>query len=178
MRVRPVIFTCTAPLPLAPEEVAGQILDLSNWPGFTGYGPLPGIKAAEFEARPPEVVGTRVRVTSTDGSSHVEEVIEWEPGRRVRLAMTDFAPPLSRLATRFEEAWEFEPAGGRTRVVRTFRLHPRSALARPALWLIARLLRRAVARHLRQLVEPPHDGLVREAEDQASRGPFRTPPPR
>jgi hypothetical protein len=153
--MRPVTFSCTASLTLAPEEVAGQILDLGNWTSFTGYGPLPGIKAAEFEARPPGVVGTRVRVTNTDGSGHVEEVVTWNPGRLVRLEMTGFSPPLSRLATRFEEAWEFEPADGLTRVVRTFRLYPRSALARPALWLIARLLKRAVARHLRQMGQPP-----------------------
>jgi hypothetical protein len=58
-------FSCTEILPLAPEEIAGQILDLANWPGFTGYGPLPGIKAATFEARTPAVVGTCIRVTNT-----------------------------------------------------------------------------------------------------------------
>ena len=78
------------------------------------------------------------------------------------LEMTGFSPPLSRLAARFEEAWEFEPAGGLTRVVRTFRLYPRSAVARPALWLIARLLKRAVARHLRQMGEPPAPGEGRK----------------
>jgi hypothetical protein len=96
--MRPVTFACTACLPLAPEEVAGQILELANWASFTGYGPLPGIQAAEFEARPPGVVGTRVRVTNTDGSGHIEEVVVWAPGRIVRLEMTDFSPPLSRLA--------------------------------------------------------------------------------
>ena len=156
--MRPVTFSCTASLPMTPEEIANQILDLANWTSFTGYGPLPGIKAAEFEARPPGVVGTRVRVTNTDGSGHVEEFVAWEPGRHVRLAMTDFSPPLSRLATRFEEAWEFERVGGLTRVVRTFRLYPRSDLARPALWLIGRLLKRAVARHLRQMGKHPHLG--------------------
>ena len=59
--MRPVTFSCTASLPLALEEIANQILDLANWTSFTGYGPLPGIKAAEFEARPPGVVGKRGR---------------------------------------------------------------------------------------------------------------------
>ena len=72
---------------------------------------LPGIKAAEFEARTPEVVGTRIRVTNTDGSSHVEEIVEWEPDRRLRLRMGEFSPPLSRLATGFDETWEFERTG-------------------------------------------------------------------
>jgi hypothetical protein len=34
-------------------------------------------------------------------------------------------------------------------------LHPRSAVTRPALWLISLLLRRAVARHLRQMRDLP-----------------------
>lgn len=153
--MKPITFSCAETLPLAPEEVAGQILDLANWPGFTGYGPLPGIKAAAFEARTPGVVGTRIRVTNTDGFSHVEEVVEWESDRRLRLEMMDFSPPLSRLAARFEETWEFECGTHGTRAVRSFALHPTSSFARPVLWLISFLLRRAVARHLRQMRDTP-----------------------
>jgi hypothetical protein len=149
--MRPITFSCTETLPLAPEDVARQILELSNWTDFKGYGVLPGIRAAAFEVRTPGVVGTRIRVTSTDGSSHVEEVAEWEPATRLRLDMKEFSPPLSRLATGFEETWVFERLGGGTKVVRSFQLHPKSYFARPALWLISLLLRRAIARHLRQM---------------------------
>jgi hypothetical protein len=150
-RVRPLTFTCTETLPLAPEDIARQMLDLAKWTEFTGYGPLPGIKAAVFETRTPGVVGTRIKVTNTDGSSHVEEVVEWEPDRRLRLDMKDFSPPLSRLATGFVETWEFERLGDGTRVTRSFEMHAKSALARPVLWLISFPLKRAVARHLRQM---------------------------
>jgi len=149
--MRPIAFSCEATLAEPPERIAEQILDLSLWPGFVGYGPLPGIRAAEFEARTPEVVGTRIRVTGTDGSSHVEEVVEWEPGRRIRLRMGEFSPPLSRLATHFDETFEFERTGGQTRVVRRFELHPKGTATRPLLWLVSLLLKRAVARHLRQM---------------------------
>ncbi len=149
--MKPITVTCTETLPLAPEDIARQILDLANWTAFTGYGVLPGIKAAEFEVRTPGVVGTRIRVTNTDGSSHVEEVVEWEPDRRLRLDMKDFSPPLSRLATGFEEVWEFERLDGGTRVTRSFMLYPKTALTRPVLWLISVLLKRAIARHLRQM---------------------------
>jgi hypothetical protein len=138
-------------LPLSPADIAGRILDLANWTDFRGYAVLPGIRAAEYEVRTPGVVGSRIRVTSTDGSSHVEEVVEWQPDHSVRLQMTGFSPPLSRLATAFDESWAFEPVGTATRVTRSFELHPRSAVTRPALWLISLLLRRAVARHLRQM---------------------------
>lgn len=149
--MKPITFTCRETLALAPTDIAGQILDLGKWPEFTGYGPLPGIKSAEFEARTPEVVGTRIKVTNTDGSAHVEEIVEWKPDARLVLHMADFSPPLSRLATRFEEEWVFERAGDATLAARTFRLYPKSVLTRPAVWLISLLLRRAVARHLRQM---------------------------
>ncbi|QDV35596.1 SRPBCC family protein [Tautonia plasticadhaerens] len=151
--MKPITFSCEARLGLTPEEIARLILDLDRWPDFEGYGPLPGIRAAAFEARTPEVVGTVIRVSNTDGSSHTEEVVEWDPERRLRLRMGGFSPPLSRLATGFDETWEFEQGAGLTRVVRSFALHPRSSAGRPFLRLISLLLRRAIARHLRQMKE-------------------------
>jgi len=152
--VRPITFRCNATLPLTPEVIARQILDLARWPEFGGYGPLPGIRSAEFEARTLDVIGTRIRVTNRDGSSHVEEVVEWHPDRQARLRMSDFSAPLSRLATAFVETWEFERDGDGARVTRSFELHAKSRATRPVLWLISLLLRRAVARHLRQMSNP------------------------
>jgi hypothetical protein len=149
--VNPIIFSCEATLAEPPERIAEHILDLGLWPGFEGYGPLPGIKVARFEARTSEVVGTRIRVIDTGGSSHVEEVVEWEPDRLIRLRMGEFSPPLSRLATHFDETFMFEQTGGRTRVVRRFELYPRSTATRPLLWLVSSLLKRAVTRHLRRI---------------------------
>jgi hypothetical protein len=149
--LKPITFSCEETLTLSPEDVAGQILDLANWTDFKGYGILPGIKAAEYEFRTPGVVGSRIRVTNTDGSSHVEEVVEWQPDRLVRLLMGDFSPPLSRLATGFVETWEFRRLGNATGVTRSFELHAKSGFARPFLWLISFLLKRAIARHLRQM---------------------------
>lgn len=150
--LRPIRFTCEATLAVPPEEIAGRILDVDRWSDFGGFLVLPGIRAAEFAVRTPEVVGSRILVTNTDGSRHVEEVTEWDPPRRVRLRMGEFSPPLSRLASRFEETWAFERVdSGGTRVARTFELHARSARARPLLRLIALLLEQAVARHLRRM---------------------------
>ena len=147
----PIIFTCEETLPSAPQDIARQILDLAKWPDFHGYGPIPAIKAAEFEVQTPCVVGTRIRVTNRDGSSHVEEIVEWLPDQRVRLEMKEFSPPLSRLASRFEEAWEFQRTKNGTHVTRCFRLHAKSFLAQLLLWVISFLLKRAVARHLREM---------------------------
>ncbi|MFL5340373.1 MAG: SRPBCC family protein [Gemmataceae bacterium] len=160
--MKPLTFFCTETLPHAPEAIARQILDLANWTDFTGYGPLPGIRAAAFEVRTPEVVGTRIRVTNTDGSGHVEEVAEWHPDRRLRLDMKEFSAPLSRLATGFTETWAFERLDDGTRVTRSFELHPRSAFTRSVLWLISFLMKRAIARHLRQM----RDSQRRSAEER------------
>ena len=156
--MKPITFSCEETLGIPPERIAEQILDISRWSGFQGYGVLPGIKAAEFEVRTPEIVGTRIRVIDTDGSSHVEEIVEWEPDRRIRLHMHEFSPPLSRLATGFEETWEFSCVGRDTRVVRIFELHARSRVTRPLLWLISILLKKAIARHLRQMRDASDGG--------------------
>jgi uncharacterized protein YndB with AHSA1/START domain len=161
-----ITFSCEETLAMPPEEVARQILDLDLWPGFEGYGPLPGIRAAEFEIRTAEVVGTRIRVTNTDGSSHVEEIVIWEPGRRIRLQMGGFSPPLSRLATGFDETFEFEPTGEQTRVVRRFELHPRSVIARPLLWLISLMLKKAITRHLRAMKDPAVNDVIAGSSGQ------------
>lgn len=147
----PVCFSCETTLPRPPNEIAEQILDMTNWTDFQGYGPLPGIKAAEFEMRTPDVVGSRIRVQNTDGSSHIEEIVEWEPNRRLRLRMAEFSAPLSWLATGINETWDFERAGDSTRVLRSFQLHGRTGLTRPFLQLISILLKRAIDRHLSQM---------------------------
>jgi hypothetical protein len=136
---------------LDPEEIARQILDLANWTAFKGYGLLPGIKSAKFEMRAPDVVGSRIRVQDTDGSTHVEEIVEWRPDCRVCLEMTDFSPPLGRLATRFLETWEFKRQGNGTLVTRSFELYAKSAFTRLPLWAISLLLRRAIVRQLKQM---------------------------
>lgn len=147
----PVSFRCIELIPQPPKQIAAQILDLHNWTEFEGYGPLPGIKSAEFEFKTEEIVGTRIRVTNTDGSTHVEVIREWDPARRIHLHFQEFSPPLSRLADGFDEVFEFEPSEGQTRVIRSFQMHPSSRFTKPLLWLISLILRRAIAAHLRQM---------------------------
>ena len=149
--MKPITFTCEETLLLAPEEVARQILELTKWSDFRGYWPIPGIKVAEFDVQTPCITGTRIRVTNLDGSSHVEEIVEWQPDHRIRLEMKEFSAPLSRWATRFEETWEFKRTQKGTRVTRSLQLQARSFLARLPLRVISFLLKRAIARHLREM---------------------------
>jgi hypothetical protein len=149
--MKPITCTCEETLRFRPREIAEQILDVSRWPTFHGYGPLPGIKSADFETRTPNVVGSRIRVTNVDGSSHTEEILEWQPERRVVLQLGNFSKPLSSLATHFVETWDFEREGDETRVSRSFAIHPRSIRAKLVLWVISFLLKGATARHLRDM---------------------------
>ena len=149
--MNPITFSCEETLPLAPDEIARQILDLTKWPDFHGFGPLPGIKVAVFEVQTPGIVGSRIRVTNRDGSSHIEEIVEWQPDHRLRLHMKDFSAPLSRWATEFEETWEFQRTANGTHVTRSFRLHAKSFPARLLLWVISFFLKWAIARHLREM---------------------------
>ena len=149
--MKPITFTCEETLPLAPEDIARQILDLTKWPDFHGYWPIPGIKVAEFDVQTPGIRNSRIRVTNLDGSSHIEEIVEWQPDQRIRLQMREFSPPLSRLATRFEETWEFQRTGNETYVTRSFRLHAKSQSARLLLWVISFFLKRAIVRHLGEM---------------------------
>src|SRR5216684_3398695 len=149
--MKPITFTCEETLPLAPEDIARQILDLSKWPDCHGYWPIPGIKDAEFDVQTPGIVGSRIRVTNRDGSSHVEEIVEWELDHRLRLEMKAFSAPLSRLTTGFEETWEFKRTGEETHINRSFWLHAKSHLARLLLWMISFFLKWAIVRHLREM---------------------------
>src|SRR5260370_32174174 len=149
--MKPITFTCEETLPLAPEAIARQLLDLSKWPDFHGYWPIPGIKDAEFDVQTPGIVGSRIRVTNRDGSSHVEEIVEWELDHRLRLEMKEFSAPLSRLATGFEETWEFKRTGEETHINRSFRFHAKSVPARLLLWVLSFFLKWAIARHLREM---------------------------
>lgn len=146
-----VQFLCKAALPQSPQEIAKEILDLSNWVNFKGYGPLPGIASAKFEVQTPEIVGTRIRVHNTDGSQHIEEIVEWNPESTLALRMQEFSPPLSKLATHIDETWEFETLENGTHVKRRFQMHARNAVTIPILWLMSMFLERAVDKHLKQL---------------------------
>lgn len=148
--MKPIKFSCKETLDLAPEEIARQILDVTNWLNFKGFGPLPGIRVSVFEVRAPNIVGSRIRVTNTDGSKHVEEIVEWQPDRRRQLSMKDFSTPFSRLATGVEETREFERVGDETKVTRSFQMHAKFVLTRPLLWMISFFLKKAVSRHLRE----------------------------
>jgi hypothetical protein len=151
--MKPITFTCTLFIPQSAEAICNEIADLSRWEEFDGYGLVPGIETASFEQRPsPDtMLGARIRAVDSDGSTHIEEIVEWQPGERVVMVLQDFSPPLGRVATHFRETWTFAPQQQGTLVSREVKMYARSAAARPFLWLISLFFRRAIAAHLRQI---------------------------
>ncbi len=97
--MKPIRFTCEETVDTAPEAIAERILDLDRWGDFDGYGVLPGIATAELKLRTSTIVGSRIRVRNTDGSRHIEAIVQWDPPRRVQLDLHELSPPLSRLAS-------------------------------------------------------------------------------
>lgn len=149
--VRPVVFACSERIRLSPRELSERFTRVEEWHEFEGWGPIPGIARAQYEVRTPVMTGSRIRVLNRDGSSHVEEVVEWLPGERLRIRMDGFTRPLARVARAFTEEWRFSSEAGTqvTRVYRIFSLEPRTAAVRPLLVLLAFFLKRAIARHMR-----------------------------
>ena len=39
--MKPISFSCHATVALAPDDIARQILDVTKWLDFKGYGPIP-----------------------------------------------------------------------------------------------------------------------------------------
>lgn len=132
----------------SPQEICTQFLDTSRWSEFTGYAILPGIKEAYFEARTSGLVGSRIRVQNTDGSSHVEEIIEWDVDNRIALRFHEFSPPLQRIATHFVETWEFRQGANGTDVTRKMGMYPKGWPGWMLLMPISRLMKKAFERNL------------------------------
>ncbi len=149
----PVCFSVSADLPGSAEKNCDQIFDVSNWTGFQGYGPLPGIKDVVKVSPDEGKIGTRFEVTNSDGSHHVETVVEYESGKLLRLRMDSFSPPLSKLADHFIETWSFSGKGSNTQVARSFELYPKNTAGRIALSMISYFFQKAVQKHLVSMQE-------------------------
>jgi hypothetical protein len=146
--MKPITFQYYKIIPKSAVHICTEIADVARWSEFGGYGMMPGIAHAAYETQTADMVGSRIRVRNTDGSEHVEEIYKWVWGEEVAMKFTGFTPPLSRLATHFTEEWHLQEQEEGTAVTRRFALYATRPLARPVLWLISLLFRRAIARHL------------------------------
>jgi len=90
-------------------------------------------------------------VNCTDGGTYLTEIVEWDPTRTVRMVRSGFTGAIAALATSIDETWHFEASASETKVVRSFKMFPRTFLAKPALAFLSPALKRAVELHMDQL---------------------------
>lgn len=152
--MNPIEFEVEKTIQNSPKEVCKNVLDVETWSSFDGYGLLPGIEKAEFEKRTKEMVGSIIRVKNSDKTEHLEEIMEFETGKKIVMKIYDFPTALSYMATHFVEEWNFEKTGKyETLVMRKFQLFPTSFLTRPLLGQIAGFMERAIAKQLDEMAE-------------------------
>jgi len=132
------------------QEICTEFLNIERWSDFKGYSILPGIEKAHFEIQTPKVVGTRIKVHNTDGSSHTEEIIEWDPSHRIALRFQEFNSPLKNLASHFIEAWEFRKLPDGMEVSRKMAMYPRNLFGWLMLIPISRLMKKSFEKNLSQ----------------------------
>ena len=124
--MKPIEIRIAAHNHQSPEEICTAFIDTNRWADFKGYSILPGIEKAHFENKTPELVGSRIKIRNTDGSSHVEEIIEWDVRHRIALRFQEFSSPLRHFATHFIEVWEFRQSTEGTDVSRSMAMYPKN----------------------------------------------------
>ena len=134
----------------SPQEICADLLDTERWSDFGGYSILPGIKHASFETRTPEVTGSKIKVQNTDGSSHTEEILEWDVQKKVVLKFQEFTPPLKNFASHFIETWEFETTATGTLTTRSMVMHPMGVGSWLILLPISKLMKKAFEKNASQ----------------------------
>jgi hypothetical protein len=144
--MKPIEIAITGHVEKTPEEICEEILVLERWSEFEGYSILPGIKHAQFETKTPNLVGSRIRVKNTDGSSHIEEIIEWNPASKVAFRFQEFQSPLRHLASYFVESWTFNELDEGTQLSRAMSMVPRGVVGWLMLYPISRLMKKAFSK--------------------------------
>jgi hypothetical protein len=119
------------------------------------YGPLPPVREVRDQtggawASSP---GQTRTVVTTDRGTMREELLTLDRPHRFGYELTGITGPMAPLVERVEGEWRFEPAGTGTRVTWAWVLHPRSAVAAPAVRLVARWWK-GYARQALEEIEP------------------------
>ena len=150
--MKPISLEVKKNISLTAKEICLKIAEVENWNDFNGYAMLPGIEKAEYEHQMDEMIGSRISVLNSDGSQHIEEILEWEDGKRILMKLHKFSPPLSKFSTHFIEEWDFVSAKkNKTIVMRKFQIFPKSFLTRPFMWFISVFFKKAIIIHMDEM---------------------------
>lgn len=152
--MNPIEFEVKKTIKNSAKAISEKALDVKTWSSFDGDGLLPGIEKAEFEEQTEKLVGSRIRVSNSDGTEHFEEILEWKAGEKIVMKIYGFPTTLSFIATHFIEVWNFEKLGkNETLVTRKFQLFPTSFLSRPLLSQVAGFMKKSIANQLDEMAK-------------------------
>ncbi len=152
--MNPIEFKVEKTIKNSPKAVCENILDVETWSSFDGHGLIPGIEKAFYEKRTGELVGSIIRVKNSDGTEHLEEIIEWEKNRKLVMKIYNFPTALSYMATHFIEDWDFKQLSeNETLLIRKLKLYPVSFLTKPLLGQISGLMEKAMKKQLGEMAE-------------------------
>jgi hypothetical protein len=128
----PVLLAAERFLPCPPEAAFALAVDAERFPSFfSGFGPIPGLRAIRLDA--PLAPGSTRRVESSDGSVLTERIVAHDPPRRHGYVLGGLRPPLGLLAREGCAEWRFAPEDGGTRVRWTYAF----TLTTPLAWPLA-----------------------------------------
>lgn len=140
-------FKVTGKTLLTTEEIVNGMFDVSNWTSFKGKGLVPGIKEVDIVAPDESIVGTVFKVKNSDGSHHVETIIDFDPAHSLTMKLHEFSSPLNKFASHFYETWTFNQQNSYTYLERTFELYHKNFLGSILLRIIAYFFKKAVEDH-------------------------------
>jgi uncharacterized protein YndB with AHSA1/START domain len=135
----------------APRERVFQVFaEDSAFTAFPGSWPIPGISQLVHLSGDGTQAGDRLLMKNSDGTSHEEIVVAYEPGRLMQLKVGPFHSPLSLLVKEGVDQAEFldEANGHGSRLRQSFSFEAKSFFVFPLVWLLGRMcLARAVTKH-------------------------------
>lgn len=130
--------SCPAPPARAFEVIAPIDLPLI----FTGWGPLPGVRAVHDQTGPWDAAGRTRTVELTDSSTATERITEYTPPHSFAYELTGCTGLLARLVTHVRGEWTFTPDGRGTVIRWTYAFHPRRGRNLVVRWALVPLWRR------------------------------------
>ena len=148
-----VTFTIEVYYYKEPRYIFDSFLQIEKWNDFKGFGMIPGIKNANFIIKTDSIKGTIIQVENSDGSSHKEEILEFEKDTYLKIKMFDFSEPLSYFATYFIEEWALKKMEDGYKLERSMTLLSRGIFSYFILKLISNNLKNAIQIHTEFVVQ-------------------------
>lgn len=114
---------------------------------FRGFGPIPAIDCVRPLSQPALAAGARREVVLVDGSTLLEEIVEFERPLRHRYRIERFGPPLSHLLRTGEGSWTFADEAGGARVSWSYQYELASLWMLPVAALFVKVLMHGAMHH-------------------------------